>query len=44
MITDLNDRQIYKTKYNSKEYYDKSLNDQLLEGFEILVGHYNIGD
>ena len=44
LITDLNDREIYKTKGNLNEYYDKSLNDQLLEGFKILVDHYNIGD
>ena len=35
---------MYKTKGNLNEYYDKSLNDQLLEGFKILVDHYNIGD
>ena len=34
-ITDLNDRLIYQTSTNSLEYYDKSLNDQLLEGFRI---------
>ena len=44
LITDLNDREIYKTKGNLNEYYDKSLNDQLLEGFKILVDHYNLGD
>ena len=44
LITDLNDREIYKTKGNLNEYYDKSLNNQLLDGFKILVDHYNIGD
>ncbi len=43
-ITDLNDRLIYQTSANSLEYYDKSLNDQLLEGFKILVNEYNMGD
>ena len=43
-ITDLNDRLIYQTSPNSLEYYDKSLNNQLLEGFKILVNEFNIGD
>lgn len=43
-ITDLKDRLIYQTSSNSLEYYDKSLNDQLLEGFRILVNEFSIGD
>ena len=43
-ITDLNDRLIYQTSTNSLEYYDKSLNDQLLEGFRILVNEFSVGD
>ena len=43
-ITDLNDRLIYQTSTNSLEYYDKSLNDQLLEGFRILVNKFSVGD
>lgn len=43
-ITDLNDRLIYQTSINSLEYYDKSLNDQLLEGFRILVNEFSVGD
>ena len=43
-ITDLNDRLIYETAPNSLEYYDKSLNSQLLEGFRVLVNEFNIGD
>lgn len=42
-IVDLNGRLLYTT--NSKnEYYDKSLNGQLFEGFKILVNHYEQGD
>lgn len=43
-ITDLNDRLIYETAPNSLEYYDKSLNSQLLEGFRVLVNEFNVGD
>ena len=43
-ITDLNGRLIYETAPNSLEYYDKSLNSQLLEGFRVLVNEFNIGD
>ena len=43
-ITDLNDRLIYKSSPNSLEYYDKSLNNQLLEGFRILVNEFTKGD
>ncbi len=43
-ITDLNNRLIYQTSPNSLEYYDKSLNSQLLEGFRVLVSEFNIGD
>ena len=43
-ITDLNDRLIYETSPNSLEYYDKSLNNQLLEGFRILVNEFGVGD
>ena len=43
-ITDLKDRLIYQTSSNSLEYYDKSLNNQLLEGFRILVNEFSIGD
>jgi FKBP-type peptidyl-prolyl cis-trans isomerase 2 len=42
-IVDLNGRLLYTT--NSKdEYYDKSLNGQLLDGFNILVSQYERGD
>ena len=43
-ITDLNGRLIYETAPNSLEYYDKSLNSQLLEGFRVLVNEFNVGD
>ena len=43
-ITDLNDRLIYESSPNSLEYYDKSLNNQLLEGFRILVNEFTKGD
>ena len=43
-ITDLNGRLIYQTSSNSLEFYDKSLNDQLLEGFKILVNEFSVGD
>ncbi|MEC8004448.1 MAG: hypothetical protein VX134_01450 [Bacteroidota bacterium] len=43
-ITDLNDRLIYESSPNSLEYYDKSLNNQLLEGFRILVNEFSKGD
>ena len=43
-ISDLNDRLIYQTSPNSLEYYDKSLNSQLLEGFRVLVNEFNVGD
>ena len=43
-ITDLNGRLIYETASNSLEYYDKSLNSQLLEGFRVLVNEFNVGD
>ena len=42
-ITDLNGRLIYETAPNSLEYYDKSLNSQLLEGFRVLVNEFNVG-
>ncbi len=43
-ITDLKGRLIYETAPNSLEYYDKSLNSQLLEGFRVLVNEFNVGD
>ena len=43
-ITDLDDRLIYESRPNSLEYYDKSLNNQLLEGFRILVNEFSKGD
>ena len=43
-ITDLDDRLIYESSPNSLEYYDKSLNNQLLEGFRILVNEFTKGD
>lgn len=43
-ITDLDDRLIYESRPNSLEYYDKSLNNQLLEGFRILVNEFTKGD
>lgn len=42
-INDLNDRMLYTTN-SSSEFYDKSLNGQLLEGFQLLVNRYKQGD
>ena len=42
-IEDLNGRILYTTNSIS-EYYDKSLNGQLLKGFKILVDQYDRGD
>lgn len=42
-IEDLNGRNLYTTNSIS-EYYDKSLNGQLLKGFKILVDQYDRGD
>tara|TARA_B100001287_G_scaffold49581_1_gene38619 strand:- start:3889 stop:4770 length:882 start_codon:yes stop_codon:yes gene_type:complete len=42
-ITDLRNRLLYSTNFNY-EFYDNNLNNQLLEGFEILTRRYEKGD
>ena len=42
-ITDLRNRLLYTTSFNY-EFYDNNLNNQLLEGFEILARRYEKGD
>ena len=42
-IHDLKGRMLYTTN-SSPEFYDRSLNGQLLEGFQILVNRYKQGD
>lgn len=43
-MKEISGRLIYETSYLKPEIYDRSKNDQLLEGFEILVGNFQKGD
>jgi len=43
-IKDLKGREIYKTSNLSPEYYQKKAENQLLDGFKILVDNFQRGD